>query len=145
MSLNFSSWFLPAFLSSIVFGVNIVIFKAIINKGLSPVLTTTYLFTFTTVILWTYLLATEKVIFPTNSTILGLLLISSLIGTFANLAIFNSFKLASNPGYVQAVGSLSALIAVIISIFVFKLNIGILGIIGSLLIGVGLILLARIA
>lgn len=142
MTINFN-WFILALIGAIGFGINIVLFKVIMNRGLPPLFTTTYLFTFTTILLWVYILTTQKITFPTDPVILTFLIVTSLIAVAANLVAFTSFKLVSNPGYSQAVTSLSVLVAVILSIFAFKLKADALGITGSLFVIIGLFLLAR--
>lgn len=145
--LNLPSWFIYALVPLFGFSIAIVLWKIIMNKGLSPLLTTTYTFTITAIMLLGYVLITQKSLFPSSLQspfIISLLIVGCVIVAISNVASFTSVKLASNPGYTRAVTSGSILLIYIISMFVFKVRFDVIAFIGILLIMAGVVLLSRV-
>ena len=138
------NWFYLAVISSVFFGFQMVFIKYIMNRGLNAVLAVTYVFTITTIILWGYTFLTEKSLVP-DKNIMMLLLFSSVIVAIANITVFKALDMVSNPGYVRAIGSLSIVIAFLLSVYIFKLNINPIGIAGIAIIILGTIVLSMVS
>jgi len=137
------NWFVLAVIAAVSFGIMVVLIKITLTKGLNSVLLTTYLFTFTTIFLWIYVALTQKIIIPSTSISI-LILITALVAVIANLTLFKSYNLVSNPSYTHAVGSISVIVAFLLSIFIFNLRPDLISIIGIMLIIGGTVLLARV-
>lgn len=141
--MSLSNWFIFAVIGSVFFGIQAILFKFILNKGLNFTLLTTYFFTITTFLLWIYTFTTQNLALP-NKEIMVLLIVSSLLAVIGNLAFFKSLNLVKNAGYTQAVGSLSIVVSFILSIFLFNLKLDFIGIAGIITIIVGVILLSKV-
>jgi uncharacterized membrane protein len=142
--LNLSNWFIFALISALCLGTTTVLLEVIMGKGLTPVMTTAFIFSVAGIFLWGFILFTQKVVFPTNKILISLLIVTGIISAIASLTLFTSIKFASNPGYSRAISSLSILVAFTISIFVFNLKFDTLGFIGVFLILAGAMLLSRV-
>lgn len=136
------NWFILSLVAAIGFGLMTVLFKVLMLKGLSPLLTITYLFSIITLLLWFYVLSSQKIIIP-NKEVTIILLVTAAIGVVANFAIIKAYDLASNPGYAKSVEAISIVIATIISIIAFSLRPDLFALIGVFLIFAGIILLSR--
>ena len=135
-------WFILSLVSAVGFGVLAVLWKVVMEE-LSPPLTLAYLFILYLCLLLPYLLSSERLVFPSRN-IMFLLVVSALIGVVANLAVFKAYQLSPNPGYVRAVSSASIIVATTLSIWLFKLKPDFQGILGTILIFAGLLMLAKV-
>jgi len=135
-------WFILSLVSAVGFGVLAVLWKVIMEE-LPPSVTLAYLFIFYLCFLLPYLLSSKKFAFPSKNVML-LLVVSALVGLVANLTVFKAYQLSPNPGYVRAVSSASIIVATTISIWLFKLKPDLQGILGTILIFIGLLMLAKV-
>ena len=138
-----ANWFVLAIISAISFGIMVVLYKVILAKGLNSALLTTYFFTATTILLWVYVLFTQNISLPSKE-ISMLILLTAVVAVLANLTLFESYNLVSNPGYARAVSSVSVIVAFVASLFLFNLRPDLLGVAGIALIVSGTMLLARV-
>ncbi len=135
------NWFSLALISAFFFGVQTLFTKVVLNTGLSSSLVTAYVFTITSIFLWVYVFFTQKIALP-STQVSWVFVIMGVIALISNLTLFRSYQLTANPGYVRAVSSLSILITLLISLFVFHLKLNFASAAGAVLVTAGTILLA---
>jgi uncharacterized membrane protein len=136
------SWFYLSLIAAVIAGVQTVITKIALNKGLSSSVIAAYIFSITAVFLWTYLFLRESVVLP-NREIAILLIIISAMALVLNLVIFKALQIANNPGNVQAVSALGILVTFIISLIVLNLKFDLYSAAGIALVVLGTVLLSR--
>lgn len=139
-----NNWFALAFISAFFFGVQTILTKVVLERGLSSSLITTYFFSITSVFLWIYIFITQRVILP-HTSVFWLLLLIGIVALISNLTLFKSYQLADNPGYVRAISSLGILIVFVLALFTFDLKFNVMSGLGILLITVGTIILSLYA
>lgn len=138
------NWIYFALIAAIGFGVQAILFRFAMDKGVSSTLVTAIIFSLASVVIWSYAAATEKIILPTKNYIILALVVASIISAFANIAGFKSISTVPNPGYAVAVYSTSILITTVLSLFVFNLKVNLMGLVGVAFIFIGIVLLSGI-
>jgi uncharacterized membrane protein len=138
------NWFQLALLAALGFATQTILFKVILERGISAVLLTTFIFSITTIVLWVYSFSAEKIIIPNKADIITILIIASIITAASNIFSFKAIDASKNPGYPAAVWSSSIVLVTIVSLFVFNLTFDFIKTIGVIVIFIGIILLSGV-
>ncbi len=135
-----TNWFILSLISALGFGI-IPLFLKSIQQTIAPQQVMAWYYSIVAILLWIFSFLTTKMVIPDvkNST---LIFIVSLLAAVADLSIFYAYKLASNAGYPRSVQALSIVIATILSAVLYQRFPEATGIIGTILIFVGVILLS---
>lgn len=134
------NWLLLSIGAAVSFSLMTLLFRAVVEKGVSSSVALGLILTIATIAIWVYTIFTEKIAMPSNMLII-MLLIAGVASAIGNILLFKGVATAPNPGYAEAASSLRIVFITIISIFLFALKPQPIGIVGILLITGGLILL----
>jgi len=137
------NWFILSLLAAFAFGGMTLLFRIATDKGISPVLGLFYIILVATILLGVYNFSVEKS-FVTSKNIIIILIIAGVFSFIGNTLLFKALGSAPNPGYAEAVGSLRILLITFISILIFSLKLNLLGILGSIFVVIGIILLSMV-
>lgn len=134
------SWFILALISSVLFSVMILLMK-IATKDLTSEQIIFYLFLFGSVMLLGYFLARGQN-FIINTKHIPILLAITTLSVIANVLLTKSYAVAPNAAYGDAVMTIRVLIVFVLSIILLGAKFNLIGLLGSVLIIAGVILLS---
>jgi len=134
------NWFILALGAMVLFTITFLLIKKVGDLGLKSEVILFYYFAIGALIILVYIFM-NKMSLQASGYIFVLLLIMALIGSIANILLFNSIKIAPNPGYALAVSGLHVLLVAVASIFIFKSEFTLLKGIGTILAIIGIIIL----
>ncbi|MCL5439165.1 MAG: EamA family transporter [Patescibacteria group bacterium] len=137
-----NNWFILSLVSAIGFGI-IPLFLKTIQQKVPPQLAMAWYYSIVAIILWVVSLLTTKITIPDikNSS---LLIIVSILAAIADLSIFYAYKLTSNVGYARSVQAFSIVIALILSSVLYRQFPNIIGVIGTIIIFLGVVMLSGV-
>ncbi len=137
------SWFQLALLVAVGFATQTILCKFIMNRGVSPLLLVTLVFTVSSIVMLAYSFYMKEFTAITTD-IVAMIIIASLITAVANILSFRAVSIADNPGYPGAVWTSSIVIITLASLFVFKLPFDFIKIIGIILVFIGVVMISGI-
>jgi len=137
-----NNWLLLSLISAIGFGV-VPLFLKSIEQFVSPQITIAIYYSFASIILWIIAFATTKVKMPDSRHFIPILIVA-LIAAVSDLAIFYAYKVASNAGFPRSVQALSILIATVLSAVLYRQFPGTIGVLGTILVLSGVVVLSFI-
>ena len=138
------NWFILSIISAFVFTFTTLLGRLVMDKGVSSTLVTFYIFLFATIFLGGYVFIVEKS-FATTTTVLAILVFAGIFSFIGHALFYKAISNAPNPGYVDAVSSLRIIMVTVIAIYLFNLKPSSIGIIGSILIVIGAILISMVS
>ena len=138
------SWFAISIISAFIFSLTTLLARIATDKGVSSTLVTFYIFLFATIFLGGYVFVVEKS-FVTSTAVLTILIFAGIFSFVGHAMFYNAISNAPNPGYVDAVSSLRIIIVTVAAIFLFNLKPSTIGIVGSVFIVIGAILLSMVS
>lgn len=136
------NWFVLSIISAIGFGI-IPLFLKSLQQTLSPQLVMAWYYSIVAVIMWFVVGISSKIVIPDIKQA-GLILTVSVIAAIADLAIFVAYKYASNAGYPRSIQALSIVVATALSALLYRQFPAPLGVIGTIFVFFGVILLSGV-
>ena len=135
-----NNWFILSLASAVGFGI-IPLFLKSVQQTVSPQIVIAIYYSFASIILWIVAFTTTKVKMPDTKQFI-LILIVAAIAAASDLAIFYAYKIASNAGFPRSIQAFSIVIATILSAILYHQFPGAIGILGTILIFSGVVMLA---
>lgn len=135
-----TNWFLLSLVSAIGFGI-IPLFLKSIQQAIAPQLVMAWYYSIVAILLWIFSSWTTKMVIPDAKNSI-LILIVSVLAAIADLSIFTAYKFASNAGYPRSIQAFSIVIATILSAVLYHQFPSAVGIIGTIFIFAGVVLLS---
>ena len=136
------SWFFFAIVAGVLFGIEPLISKTVINGGFTSFHLMMYYFTVGTVVFWIYALAADKVIMPVYFGQWVKIAVIALLIVFGTWLLLESYRLVDNTGFVRAVVSINIIVAFVLTNILFGAKVSFIGIVGVLLIVAGTIVIS---
>lgn len=140
--MNFN-WFVLSLIAAFAFSGMALLYRIATDRGISAILGLFYIIAVASILLGVYIFAVEKS-FVAPIPIITILIIAGVLSFLGNALLFKSIATAPNPGYAEAVGSLRIVIITTIAIFLFNLKPTPIGILGSIVTVIGIILLSTV-
>lgn len=136
------NWFILSLISAIGFGI-IPLFLKSIQQTVAPQLVMAWYYSIVAVIMWFVVGFSSKIVIP-DVRQSGLIVAVAIIAAIADLAIFIAYKFASNAGYPRSIQALSIVIATALSAVFYHQLPAPLGVVGTIFVFLGVILLSGI-
>jgi uncharacterized membrane protein len=138
------SWFILSLAATFSFTGMTLLFRMVTEKGIPALLGLSGIVLVSTPLIVGYTFLTQKSFnLPTN--IMIILVIAGVFSFLGNIFLFRALGTAPNPGYPGAVEALKIILITFISFFLFNLKPNPIGIVGSILVVVGVILLSVVS
>lgn len=137
-----NNWFILSLISALGFGI-IPLFLKSVQQTIPPQIVIAMYYSFASIILWIVAFTTTKVKMPDTKHIVLIALVA-VIAAASDLAIVYAYKIASNAGFPRSIQALSIVIATILSAILYRQFPGAIGVIGTILIFSGVVMLALV-
>lgn len=133
-------WFWIAFIAMLAFSVVFILTRKIADMGVKSEVLFIYYFGLSTIILGFYLFY-NKIPLQISTSAFWIIFVMAILGVIGNVLMFNSIKIAVNPGYTLAIIGANTLVVALASIFIFKSEFTLIKGIGTIITIIGIILL----
>lgn len=135
-----SDWIVLSLLSMLALSVVFLLFKRIGDVGVGSGALLLYYFSVCALFLLGHSVF-NRLPLQVDLPVLGLILVSGLLGAVGNVLMIDAMKAAPNPGFALAIVGANTLLVTVASVFLFKSEFTLVKGIGALLAVLGVVLL----